>query len=86
MTFSLKSIKLILLTFAMVMVVVITSQQVEARSTWCLCGDLAQTKVACEISKGNWDGGSCGLDDKGRLNNFQKLCNRTSSLKYRCWE
>ncbi|KAF9091063.1 hypothetical protein BGX23_005499 [Mortierella sp. AD031] len=85
MTFSLKPTKLILVAFAMFMVVVSTSQQVEAGSTWCQCGDPAQTSVACGYAKGNWDGGSCGLDDKGKLAYFQRICNGTSSLRYRCW-
>ncbi|KAG0282840.1 hypothetical protein BGZ96_012796 [Linnemannia gamsii] len=85
MTSTFKPTKLIFLTFAMLMALVVSStQQADAASTWCLCGDKAQTQVACGYAKGNWDGGSCGLDDKGKASYFQSLCRKTE-LKLVCW-
>ncbi|KAK3818272.1 MAG: hypothetical protein JOS17DRAFT_383038 [Linnemannia elongata] len=51
---------------------------------WCLCGNSQLTAVVCSQNKGNWDGGSCGLDNQRVFDGFVKVC-KNYNQQLTCW-
>ncbi|KAK5805682.1 hypothetical protein F5H01DRAFT_383563, partial [Linnemannia elongata] len=39
---------------------------------WCLCGNSQLTAVVCSQNSGNWDGGSCGINNQRVFDGFVK--------------
>ncbi|KAF9210732.1 hypothetical protein BGZ59_009053 [Podila verticillata] len=70
-----------------VLALVVMSQCAEAVTlpAWCTCSDnSSKTQTACGAAGGNWDGGSCGLDQIGKYNAFLGRCS-TLGGTFRCW-
>ncbi|CAO3568971.1 unnamed protein product [Mortierella alpina] len=70
-----------------VLALVVMSQGAEAVTlpAWCKCSnDQNKTKKACGVAGGNYDGGSCGLDQIGKYNSFLQSCS-TQNGAYQCW-
>ncbi|KAF9912560.1 hypothetical protein EC991_009985 [Linnemannia zychae] len=70
-----------------ILALVVMSQGTEAATlpSWCTCNDdQTKTKKACGIAGGNYDGGSCGLDQIGKYNAFLMGCSQLNGM-YRCW-
>ncbi|KAF8978008.1 hypothetical protein BGZ52_006524 [Haplosporangium bisporale] len=70
-----------------VLALVVMSQGAEAVTlpAWCTCSDnSSKTQTACGAAGGNWDGGSCGLDQIGKYHAFLGRC-LTFTGTSRCW-
>jgi len=52
---------------------------------WCVCGESWVTRDVCEAVFGNWDGGSCGLNDINFYRNFGTRCEITGGRHAVCW-
>ncbi|KAF9912571.1 hypothetical protein EC991_009996 [Linnemannia zychae] len=51
---------------------------------WCICGTKELSSVVCSQNKGNWDGGSCGVDNQRIFDGFVKVC-KNYGQKITCW-
>ncbi|KAG0294081.1 hypothetical protein BGZ96_001836 [Linnemannia gamsii] len=73
------------LAFAMLLVVM-SIHQVEAQKLpiWCVCDNVNYTRVLCQaaLARGNFDGGSCGLDNQESYNRFTYWCKNAKDSKH----
>ncbi|KAF9125281.1 hypothetical protein BG015_004919 [Linnemannia schmuckeri] len=87
---SFKVTHLIVLAFAMLLVAM-GMHQVEAQKLpiWCVCDNVDYTRVLCQpaLARGNFDGGSCGMDKQESYNRFSYWCKNAKDSKHQlhCW-
>ncbi|KAG0041113.1 hypothetical protein BGZ83_002331 [Gryganskiella cystojenkinii] len=72
------------LVFIVALTVFATSAEAGNLPVWCYCHDNAKTQWCCQLSSGNWDGGSCGLTTAATWNNFEYLC-KANGGGLNCW-
>ncbi|KAG0284263.1 hypothetical protein BGZ97_008248 [Linnemannia gamsii] len=51
---------------------------------WCICGNNQLTGIVCNKNRGNWDGGSCGLDNQRAFDGFVQVC-KNYKQELKCW-
>ncbi|KAG0080003.1 hypothetical protein BGZ90_001048 [Linnemannia elongata] len=63
-----------------------TAHQAEAQqiSIWCVCDNVDCTRVLCQgaLANGNFDGGSCGLDQYNKYIRFVDRCKNAKDSKH----
>ncbi|OAQ21916.1 hypothetical protein K457DRAFT_26660 [Linnemannia elongata AG-77] len=87
---SFKITHLIALAFAMLLVVMSTHQaEAQKFPIWCFCDSNVYTGIICTspLAGGNFDGGSCGLDNYTKYSRFVGLCKNAKDSKHQlsCW-